>query len=95
MTSLQTHKLKYIKKIFQIDLTHKIYGTIVAWDEKTETLTVLEEKAPINGDYTSSATGDFARNSSNGGVNQVSDIIRVGDNLWHQNISPEDANRFK
>ena len=70
---------------------NKIYGTIVAWDDKTETLTVLEEKAPINGDYTSSAAGDFARNSSNGGDNQVSDIIRVGDNLWHQNISPADA----
>ena len=82
-------------EVFQENLSDRfnteIYGTIVAWDDKTETLTVLEEKAPINGDYTSSATGDFARNSSNGGANQVSDIIRVGDNLWHQNIAPVDA----
>jgi len=69
----------------------QIYGTIISWDDKTETLTVLEEKAPIDGDYTSSATGNFARNSSNSGANQASDIIRVGDNLWHQNISPADA----
>ena len=67
----------------------KIYGKIISWDEKTETLTILEEKAPINGDYNSYNTGDFARNSSNGGANQVSDIIRVGDNLWHQKIEPE------
>ena len=82
-------------EVFQENLSDRfntqIYGTIVAWDDKTETLTVLEEKAPINNDYTTSATGDFARNSSNGGVNQASDIIRVGDNLWHQNISPADA----
>ena len=81
-------------EVYQENLTdrfgNKIYGTIISWDEKTETLTVLEEKAPIDGDYTSSATGNFARNSSDQGVNQVSDIIRVGDNLWHQNISPED-----
>ena len=70
---------------------NKIYGTIISWDDKTETLAVLEEKAPIDNDYTSPATGTFARNSSDGGSNQVSDIIRVGDNLWHQNISPADA----
>ena len=67
----------------------QIYGTIISWDDKTETLTILEEKAPIDGDYTSPATGNFARNSSNNGANQVSDIIRVGDNLWHQKISPK------
>ena len=82
-------------EVYQEDLTSRfnteIYGTIVSWDEKTETLVVLEEKAPIDGDYTSPATGTFARDSSNNGDNQVSDIIRVGDNLWHQNISPADA----
>ena len=82
-------------EVYQENLSDRfgteIYGTIISWDDKTETLTVLEEKAPIEGDYTSPATGNFARNSSNGGDNQVSDIIRVGDNLWHQNISPADA----
>ena len=71
---------------------NKIYGKIISWDEKTERLVVLEEKAPINGDYYSPASGVvFGRNSSNDGANQSSDIIRVGDNLWHQNISPLNA----
>ena len=82
-------------EVYQENLSDRfnteIYGTIISWDEKSETLIVLEEKAPIDGDYTSPATSNFARNSSNGGDNQVSDIIRVGDNLWHQNISPADA----
>ena len=46
-------------EVYQEDLTSRfnteIYGTIVSWDEKTETLVVLEEKAPIDGDYTSPA----------------------------------------
>ena len=71
---------------------NKIYGKIISWDEKTEQLVVLEEKAPINEDYYSFAEGStFGRNSSSGGANQLSDIIRVGDNLWHQNISPQNS----
>jgi len=71
--------------------SNKIYGKIISWDNKLKQLVVLEEKSPINEDYTSPATGIFARNSSNDGVNQQSDIIRVGDKLWHQKISPSDS----
>ena len=54
MTSLQIHKLKYFQENLSDRFGTKIYGKIISWDEKTETLTVLEEKAPINGDYNSS-----------------------------------------
>jgi hypothetical protein len=69
--------------------TNKIYGKIISWDDKNKELTILEEKYPINGDYTSTAAGNiFGRSSANNGANQQSDIIRVGDQLWHQKISP-------
>jgi len=69
--------------------SNKIYGKIISWDDKDQQLTILEEKQPIGDNYTSSASGNiFGRSSANGGANQQSDIIRVGDQLWHQKISP-------
>jgi hypothetical protein len=80
-------------EVYQGDLvnrfSNKIYGKIISWDDKNQELTILEEKYPINGNYTSVAAGNiFGRSSANNGANQQSDIIRVGDQLWHQKISP-------
>jgi hypothetical protein len=80
-------------EVYRSDLTNrfstKIYGTIVNWDSKSKELFVTEEKQPINDNYTTPATDlNFARNSSNGGANQAEDIIRIGDNIWHQKIAP-------
>jgi len=69
---------------------NQIYAKIIRWDDKNKKLYVLEEKAPQNGNYFSAATGPYARNSSDEGANQLPDIIRVGDNLWHQQIKPVD-----
>lgn len=71
---------------------NKIYGKIITWDDKNLELTILEEKAPISGNYTSVASGNvFGRSSANNGANQQPDVIRVGDRLWHQKISPLDS----
>lgn len=69
---------------------NQIYAKIIRWDDKNKQLYVLEEKAPQNGNYFSAASGPYARNSSEEGANQLPDIIRVGDNLWHQQIEPQD-----
>lgn len=72
--------------------TTKIYAKILSWDTTKKELTVLEEKAPINNDYTSYAEGSiFGRSSVNNGANQLPDIIRVFDKLWHQNIAPQSS----
>ena len=72
--------------------SNKIYAKIITWDDKNQELIILEEKAPISDNYTAPAVGNtFGRSSSDNGANQQSDIIRVGDNLWHQRISPLDS----
>jgi len=68
---------------------NQIYAKIIRWDDKNKKLYVLEEKAPQNGNYFSAAAGPYARNSSDEGANQLPDIIRVNDNLWHQQIEPQ------
>jgi len=68
----------------------KIYAKIISWDPIARELKVLEEKAPINGNYTAFAEGNtYGRSSANNGANQQPDIIRVYDKLWHQNIAPQ------
>ncbi len=84
-TSVAVYREDLINKF-----TTKIYAKIISWDTTKKELTVLEEKAPINNDYTSYAEGTtFGRSSVNNGANQLPDIIRVFDKLWHQNISPK------
>jgi hypothetical protein len=71
----------------------KIYANILSWDDKNKELTILEEKQPILDNYFGKATDiEFQRNSSNLGANQLDDIIRVGDNIWHQKIAPLSSN---
>ena len=81
-------------EVYREDLVNRfsnqIYGKIISWNSIQRNLIILEEKYPINGDYYSNAQGTtFGRSSANGGVNQLPDIIRVNDKLWHQNIAPQ------
>ena len=65
--------------------TNKISGKIVSWDSKNKKLYVLNNKQPINDDYTSSATvgSSYARTTVS---NQTADIFRVGDICTYQGI---------
>ena len=58
---------------------NKISGKVIFWDTKTKTLTLENDKNPINGDYDSIITlgSDYARNSTTS--EQVADVFRVGD----------------
>jgi len=81
-------------EVYREDLVNrfstKIYAKIISWDKIKKELVVLEEKAPINGNYTAYAEGNtYGRSSANNGANQQPDIIRVYDKLWHQNIAPQ------
>ena len=60
---------------------NKINGKIVLWNQKTSVLTVINDKQPINDDYTSAIveSTDFTRNASVD--SQDGDIFRVGDIL--------------
>ena len=66
-----------------------INGKIVVWDSKTKTLTVENDKQPINSNYSSAITlgSDYARSSTTSG--QIADIFRVGDIIDFQNSSLE------
>jgi hypothetical protein len=67
----------------------KIYANIISWDDKDKELTIIEEKQPIANNYFASSNDiGFQRDSSNLGANQLEDIIRTGDNIWHQKIAP-------
>ena len=58
----------------------KVDGAIVLWDNKAGQLTVINDKKPINDDYTSkSGSGSFARKASVD--DQATDIFRVDDVL--------------
>jgi hypothetical protein len=71
----------------------KIYANILSWDDKNKELTILEEKQPISDNYFAPSNDiGFQRDSSNLGANQLEDIIRVGDNIWHQKIAPLSSN---
>ncbi len=60
---------------------NKISGTVVLWNRKDRVLTVINDKQPINDDYTGaiSTNSDFTRNASL--TSQSQDIFRVGDIL--------------
>ena len=60
---------------------NKISGAVVLWNQNNKILTVINDKKPINNNYTSkSGVGDYSRVAVSA-VNdtQVNDIIRVGD----------------
>jgi hypothetical protein len=65
--------------------TNKISGKIVSWDSKNRKLYVLNNKQPINDNYTSAASVGtvFARTTVS---NQSADIFRVGDICTYQGI---------
>ena len=58
---------------------NKISGKVIVWDTKTKTLTLENDKNPINGNYTSEITlgSDYARSSTTS--EQLADVFRVGD----------------
>ena len=57
----------------------KISGKVIVWDSKTKTLTLENDKTPINGNYISTITvgSDYARSTATN--DQKDDIFRVGD----------------
>ena len=72
---------------------NKITGKIVLWNQKKGLLTVVNDKQPINDDYTGRIidSSDFTRNAS---VDlQDSDIFRVGDILSYPD-QPADEQEF-
>ena len=72
---------------------NKITGKIVLWNQKKGLLTVVNDKQPINDDYTGRIvdSSDYTRNAS---VDfQDSDIFRVGDILSYPN-QPADEQEF-
>ena len=59
---------------------NKISGTVVLWNQNNKILTVINDKKPINNDYTSdNSVGDYSRVAVGTSPAQLSDIIRVGD----------------
>ena len=60
---------------------NKISGAVVLWNQNNKILTVINDKKPINNNYTSkSGVGDYSRVAVSAVTDtQVSDIIRVGD----------------
>lgn len=86
-TNVEVYRQDLVNKF-----SNKIYAKIISWDPITKELKVLEEKSPINENYTAFAEGTtYGRSSANNGANQQPDIIRVYDKLWHQNIAPQSA----
>ena len=71
--------------------TNKITGTVVIWNEETEELTLINEKHPINGDYTSSTSQGVVYNR-NASSTQVDDIFRVGDIISWEGQDATQAN---
>jgi hypothetical protein len=72
---------------------NKITGKIVLWNEKSGTLTVVNDKQPISDDYTGKIidSASFTRNASVDAQNE--DIFRVGDILSYQD-QPNDEYNF-
>ncbi len=72
---------------------NKINGKITLWNQKTSTLTVVNDKQPISDDYTSAIVegAEFTRNASVD--SQDSDIFRVGDILSYVD-QPSDEYQF-
>ena len=69
--------------------SNDISGKVILWDSITKTLTIENDKQPINNDYTSIITlgSDYARESKTSA--QVPDIFRVGDLIDFENSSFE------
>lgn len=62
-----------------------ISGTVVTWDVPTQTLTLENDKQPINSNYTSDAeSGVFVRAQTTS--EQLADIFRVGDLVSWSNL---------
>lgn len=71
--------------------TNKISGKIISWDSKNRKLYILNNKQPINDDYTSAATvgTSFARTTVS---SQSADIFRAGDICTYQGIVSGEEN---
>lgn len=69
--------------------SNDISGKVILWDSKTRTLTIENDKQPINNDYTSVITlgSIFARESTTS--EQVPDIFRIGDLIDFEGASFE------
>jgi regulation of enolase protein 1 (concanavalin A-like superfamily) len=70
-----------------------IAGKIVLWNANLEKLTIVNDKQPLNNDYTGRIVDSqsFTRNASVDA--QLDDIFRVGDLISYPN-QPEDESRF-
>ena len=68
---------------------NKVSGKVIFWDSNTKTLTLENDKRPINDDYTSEITlgSDFARTATTS--LQTSDVFRVGDLIDFEGASFE------
>lgn len=71
-----------------------ISGTVRVWDAPTQTLTLENDKQPINSDYTSSnATGSFIRQQLDS--EQSADIFRAGDLVSWSNLRAGEENYYE
>lgn len=75
----------------EVKYTNKISGEIVYWNFQYNELIVENNKQPINNNYTSKITigSDYARSSTS--IDQSSDIFRVGDFVYKNNLDALDS----
>ena len=71
-----------------------ISGTVHLWDVPTQTLTLENDKQPINSNYTSdNQSGSFVRTQLV--ADQASDIFRVGDLVSWSNLNPGNESYYE
>ena len=85
----------YVRDSTQVDTENYdnlISGSVVLWNSNNKILTTINDKRPINDDYTAaSGTGLFERKAVGSGTAQVSDIFRKDDLLgWTGQPSGEE-----
>ena len=87
----------FVRDSSQLDETYdnKISGTVVLWNQNNKILTVINDKKPINNNYTATSleTGtDYSRLATGGTTAQSNDIIRVGDIIgWTGQTAGEES----
>ena len=70
-----------------------ISGKIVLWNANLEILTIINDKQPLNDDYTGRIVDSQAYTRNANVDSQLEDIFRVGDLLSYPN-QPDDESRF-
>ena len=71
---------------------NKINGKIVLWNQKSSVLTVINDKQPINDDYTGSIVSSSAFTRNANVDSQDNDIFRVGDIISYPDQSGDEQN---